>query len=259
MDDPFYPLHRPEIYETLRAGETQLFRAMDPDYQFFPSSDEVVPRGEAHDRMYRLRTGWAARVRDLLDGRRQIIAIFLPGDLVGANCLFLSDQRDAVEALTPLSVNAVHHTKLRNLVQSDSDVAFRVMYQLAEDERRVRNWTVGLGRGSAEERLAMFMLEMRGRLRRRRLISDDTFHLPMKQQQIADCVGLNFVHVNRVLGRFRDTGVMAMAKGTVTIIDVAKLAAIAGPMQDRSELDDPLFPDLEPTAGPQLELKRSDD
>jgi CRP/FNR family transcriptional regulator, anaerobic regulatory protein len=226
-----YPLYRPELYERLKHGETEMLRLLMGEQQLFQAGDAVIRAGEPHDFVYRIRTGWAARVRTLPDGRRQILTIYLPGDLCGVKCMVMTRQPDGTECLTPVTANRAPQQEIRRLANQDPDVALRLMYQLAEDERRLDNWIASLGRGDAEERLATFLVEVRARLRRLGL-AQASFSMPLTQQQIGDHLGLTVVHINRVLRRFRESGVVTLTKRNVIVHDLGKLAEIAAPMLD---------------------------
>ena len=231
---PGYPLYRPELYDRLKRGETAIFRLLIAEQQLFHAGDTIIRPGEPHDFVYRLRTGWAARVRSIPDGRRQVLAIYLPGDLCGVKCTFMTRQPDAIECLTSVTVNRAPQQEIRRLADQDPDVALRLMYQLAEEERRLDNWIASLGRGDAEERLATFLIEVRARLRRLGL-AQTNFSLPLTQQQVGDHLGLTVVHINRILRRFRENGILSLTKRNVIVHDLAKLAGIAAPMLDASE------------------------
>jgi CRP/FNR family transcriptional regulator, anaerobic regulatory protein len=228
---PAFQPYRPELYERLKRGEAALFRLLMAEQQLFQAGDPIVRAGEPHEFVYRIRTGWAARVRSIPDGRRQLLAIYLPGDLCGVKCTFMTRQPDGVECLTPVTANRAAQQEIRRLADADPDVALRLMYQLAEDERRLDNWIASLGRGDAEERLATFLVEVRARLRRLGL-AQASFSMPLTQQQIGDHLGLTVVHINRVLRRFRESGVVTLTKRNVIVHDPGKLAEIAAPMLD---------------------------
>jgi CRP-like cAMP-binding protein len=226
------PLFRPELRERLHRGEQILFRALTAsEPQLFQAGNTITPAGAAHDLVYRIRTGWAARVRNIPDGRRQILTIYLAGDLCGIKCTLMARQPDAIECLTPVTANRAPQKEIRRLADQDPDVALRLMYQLAEDDRRLDNWIASLGRGNAEERLATFIIELRARLRGLGL-AQRSFSLPLTQQQISDHLGLTVVHVNRILRRFRESGILRLTRQNVFVQDAAKLAEIAAPMLD---------------------------
>ena len=184
----------------------------------------LVRTGEDSTAIYRLELGWVARTRKLCDSRRQIIFVFLPGDLMGVKSMLLERQPDSIECLTDVSVRTIDHRRLCELVAQDAAVAMRVMFQLAEDERRLHNWIAALGRGHADERIATLLLDLRGRLSRAGLEAEEGFRLPMTQQEIADHLGLTLVHVNRVPRRLREAGVVTVNRGAVTIDELTRLS-----------------------------------
>ncbi len=227
-----YPLHRPELYEGLTLGDRRLVQSMHGQSKLIGANEALLRPGEAHQWVYRVRTGWLARWRPVEDGRQQIIAIFLPGDLIGIKCMLMVRQPDGIEALTAATLDSLDQACFRALATADPAVALRVMFQLAEDERRLHNWVVGLGRSDAEARIAAMLLDFWRRLRRLGLVPHDSFRLPMTQQQIGDYTGLTVVHTNRVLRRFREAGVATVSRGTAVIHDGAALERIARPMLD---------------------------
>jgi CRP-like cAMP-binding protein len=237
-----YPLHRPELYDALCEGDALLLRAMAGRAERFDKGRKIVLTGEESETVYRLRTGWLSRTRLIDDGRRQIIMIFLPGDLVGVKCMLMREQPDTIECLTAVTVDAIDHQQARRLVETNGRIALRMLFQLGEDERRLHNWVIGLGRGNADERIAVMLLDFRGRLHRAGLLNgNNTFRLPMTQQEIGDYLGLTVVHVNRVLRRLREAGLATVKGGTATIHDAAGLQRIANPLQDVFERAAPEF------------------
>src|SRR3954447_6152828 len=235
-----YPLHRPELRNLLTRGEVTIKNAMTPPIRR-REGDILVATGEESGTVYLLEAGWVARTRMIEDGRRQIIVVFLPGDLMGIQCMLLERQPDTIECLTDVHVRMIDHKHLLELVAQDHAVSVRVMFQLGEDERRLHNWVAALGKGSAEERIATLLLDLRGRLIQAGLANGDRFRMPMTQQEIADHLGLTLVHVNRVLRRLREAGIVTVQQGFVTVGSIERLSQIAAPMQDIYERATPAF------------------
>ncbi|SFU82830.1 cAMP-binding domain of CRP or a regulatory subunit of cAMP-dependent protein kinases [Methylobacterium sp. 174MFSha1.1] len=251
-DSARYLLHRPEILESLRRGEAALDRVMEGSGRLYPAGRLLVEADSPNTAIFRLRKGWVGRLRTLEDGRSQFILIFLPGDLFAVKSLFVTHSPDAVQALSEVLVEQVDHRILREAYERDSDLATRCMWQVIEEERRLHNWVVGLGRGSADERLAMLLVELRGRLIRSGALPPDAtaYDLPMTQEQIGDHLGISNVHVNRVLRAFREDGIVTMRGRRVTIGDLDALVRIAAPLLDLSERGRPEFVGgREPEAG----------
>jgi CRP/FNR family transcriptional regulator len=224
-----YPPHRPELYDSLRLGDVALLRAMSGKLATFAAGRQIKVTGDRGNLVYRVRTGWLARTRNLSDGRRQIVTICLPGDLAGVESLFLARQPDSIECLSQVTVNVIDVPALRQLVESNAAVAWRVMYQLVQNELRLYDSVTGLGRGSAEERIAFMLLDFHKRLHRVELCPRDTFGFPMSQQEIGDYLGLTVVHVNRMLRRLREAGSATVRNGVVVIHDISGLRDMASP------------------------------
>jgi CRP-like cAMP-binding protein len=229
-----YPLLRPDLQPILEQGDATLGKAMASRRCLFQPDTEIMSEDESHGFMYRLRTGWAARTRRLDDGRRQVIAIFLPGELMGVKAAFLERQPDAILCLSGVTADRLDHKTAFDLLTTDGAVAARIAFQLGEDERRLHNWVVGLGRADARERIAFFILDLYGRLRRIHLAGEQQpgFTLPMTQQQIGDHTGLTIVHVNRVLRHMREENLLSIVSRKVTIHNLAGLVKLAEPLLD---------------------------
>jgi CRP-like cAMP-binding protein len=235
-----YPLHRAELRDLLIRSETTIREAMGAPAQR-RQGEVLIRTGEACGTVYLLESGWVARTRLIGDGRRQVVAVFLPGDLMGLKTMLLERQPDTIECLTKAQVRAIDHKQLLELVSRDHAVGVRAMFQLAEDERRLHNWVAALGKGSADERIATLLLDLRGRLHQAGLANGDGFQLPMTQQEIADHLGLTVVHVNRVLRRLRESGIVTVQRGMVTVDEMARLSQLAAPLQDIYERETPEF------------------
>lgn len=233
-DSSNFALHRPELSAALVRGEEKIKQLMGRDVLELEDDTVLIQADRSHDYVYRMRHGWAGRVRTLADGRTQFIIIFLPGDLFAVKSMFVSRHPDAVQLLSRATVERIDYRALQDAYANDPDVALRCTWQIVEEERRLHNWVVGLGRGSAEERVAMLFSEVRGRLILSGAIARDalTFQLPLTQDQLADHLGISAVHVNRVLKVFRDAGVIELRSKLLTILDPEALGKIAAPLQD---------------------------
>jgi len=235
-----FPLHRPELHNLLIQGEAAIRAAMGPSVRR-RKGEVLINTGEKSGTVYLLESGWVARTREIEDGRRQIIVVFLPGDLMGIKTMLMERQPDTIECLTDVQVRTIDHKRLLELVAQDHAASVRIMFQLGEDERRLHNWIAALGKGNAEERIATLLLDLRGRLTQAGLANGERFRMPMTQQEIADHLGLTLVHVNRVLRRLREAGIVTVQQGVVSVGEIERLSRIAAPLQDIYERATPEF------------------
>src|SRR3569832_2218468 len=158
-----FMLHRPEQIGSLVRGDQKLLELMKGSVQSLPAGRVLVHADSDHDFVYRLRSGWACRNRAIADGRDQFILIFLPGDLFAVKSLFVTRHPDRVQALSNVVVERIHYAQLQEAYARDVDIANRCLWQVIEEERRLHSWVFGLGQGSAEERLALLVIVLRGR------------------------------------------------------------------------------------------------
>jgi CRP-like cAMP-binding protein len=187
--------------------------------------------------------GWACRSRALPDGRKQFILIFLPGDLFAVKSMFVTRHPDEVATLSKCVVERIDYRRLYDAYVQDSDIATRCIWQVMEEERRLHSWVTGLGRGSAEERLALLLVDFRGRLILSQTIPPDSlsYRMPLTQEQMADHLGITPVHVNRVLRAFREAGLVTVRDGEVRIEDLDKLTQRASALLDVHEQTSPAY------------------
>lgn len=165
--------------------------------------------------------GWAARARVLPDGRRQIMSLLLPGDLIG-NCQHSRPLSvSTVVALSPLTICAAPSSCSPSLQE-----AYHVSHAL--DEAYLLAQITRLGRLSAEERLVDLMLEIRDRLALCGLVSDGGFAWPLTQSALADALGLTPVHVNRTIQQLRRRGDVVLSAGRLQLTDPARLIQRVG-------------------------------
>lgn len=235
-----YPLLRPELHDAASRGHAVLSAAMRANIRHVAAGTVLIREEEPHETTYHVQSGWFARSRQLSDGDRQIIVVFLPYDIFGVKCMLMDVQPDSVVALSEGSVGTIYRRELRDLAARNPDVALHLMFQLAEDERRLHNWTIARGR-PALERTALMLLDFRGRLDRLGLLDGDSYRLPMTQQDIGSRLGLSYVHVNRTLRDLRERGVATVRNGTVQIEDLAQLRELSLPLLDVFEREERAF------------------
>jgi CRP-like cAMP-binding protein len=214
-----------ELVDVAPDSTAELARRFRRTQKIMPAHIELVRPGEPSESVFFLFSGWAYRYRLLPDGRRQIIDLLLPGDLAGIDGFLLDRPRDGIMALTDIVYGMLDHAVFEQVI-TDPAVALQVIKLMGAERRRVDNRLVDVGRLLAEEKIASLMLELYERLWQRGFAKRSTFLLPMTQQQIGDHLGMTIVHVNRVLRRLRENGILRVQRQTVVIQDMAKLQAI---------------------------------
>lgn len=187
----------------------------------------VFRPGEQPGRIIVLRDGWAARFTHVPDGRRQVLSILLPGDVAGAELVMRSSIRVPVQALTNLSYCAFDTDELKELGQEDPTLVWSFLDICMSGRKDSESRIVDLGRRNAEQRLARLIADLHRRLRERGLADETSMPFPLRQQTIADALGLTQVHVSRVMSGFRENNVAQVIGGRLFIMDAEALLDIA--------------------------------
>jgi CRP/FNR family transcriptional regulator, anaerobic regulatory protein len=172
-------------------------------------------------------SGWAARVRRLSDGRRQILSFVLPGDLVSASAIFADRLSFFVEAITDVRYSISRRAQVDEILARDPQLVRTLVSACLAEQAEVEELATDLGRRRAEERIARLFLQLRTRLAARGQISGLSFDLPLRQQHIADATGMTVIHVGRVLGALRSDGILDLAGGMLTITDLTALQRLS--------------------------------
>lgn len=166
--------------------------------------------------------GWAARIRILSDGRRQIMNFTLPGDLVG-----LCGQENPVSSATIIAMTPVAVCTAPDIAAAPA-LAQAYAVSRAREEAYLLAQIARLGRLNAHERIADLFLELLERLEFAGLASHGRFVLPLTQEVLADALGLTAVHVNRMLQQARRAGELSWQSKELVIHDPAALARQVG-------------------------------
>ncbi len=188
---------------------------------------DIVSEGRSYDMMFVLLNGSAIRYRILRDGRRQILNILLPGDVVGFPGCFFENALYAITALTDAVVCPMPFSVLIGLFESRPRLAATIFWSFACEAAIYAEHLIDIGRRSALERVAHFLLELLIRLRIVGLADEASYRMPLTQELIADALGLSLPHVNRTLRQLRGEGLVTIEGQRVSINDIEALSALA--------------------------------
>jgi CRP-like cAMP-binding protein len=212
----------------LSADDHQSLYAVCEIKQTVNRSMDVVREGDSPAHVYIVLDGWAARYKVLPDGSRQITAFLLPGDFCNGEITVFKKMDHSVVALTPLTVALASPDTLIAMIRDQPELAQAFRRAALVDEAVLRAWVVNLGRRDAYGRVAHQACELHARMSHLSLLKKDEFDLPLTQEQLGDALGLTAVHVNRILKRLRDEGLMQLQNRTLTLLDAKRLGEVAG-------------------------------
>lgn len=216
-----------DAFLKLAPEECELLSATVEDAIEVEADVELVGQSEPYRYAYVIASGWVIRARLLPDGSRQILNFLLPGDAAGlAGAMFNRADHDVV-TLTRATVARLNPERVLALMAARPRVGAALFWSVALEESALRERIVGLGRRSAEERMAHLFVELIERQRSGGRDDDGVYVLPLTQTHVADAMGLSLVHVNRVMRSLAQRGLIRIRPGRLSIVDEPGLRRIS--------------------------------
>lgn len=188
---------------------------------------EIVLEGRKYDGLMVLINGIAVRYRVLQDGRRQILNIILPGDMIGFPGCFFENALYSITALSDCTVSPLSFARLLAVFGTQSRLGAVIFWSLSCETAMYAEHLIGVGRRSALERVAHFLLEMLTRLQAIGMAGENSFRLPLTQEMLADALGLSVQYVNQTLRQLREEDLVSVERQQVTILNLDALADLA--------------------------------
>jgi CRP/FNR family nitrogen fixation transcriptional regulator len=180
--------------------------------------EEIVAQEDSATYCYLVVSGCVRTVRLMEDGRRQVGEFLFAGDLFGCEALDTHDF--GAEAVTPVTLRRYARRDLERLADQDREVARRLRELSSSRLRSGREHMVLLGRKTASERIASFLLEM---ALRTGPVAKSTIELPMSRSDMGDYLGLTIETVCRRLTRLRLDGTIAIDGTKIAIRNLTAL------------------------------------
>jgi CRP/FNR family transcriptional regulator, anaerobic regulatory protein len=173
--------------------------------------------------------GQAVSSIGLADGRRQILSILLPGDVILWTALFESTPGRIVEAIQDTTYRKLKRSQFHAMLFAHPDLFAMFQESCSQEKTQTDQIMLSLGRRPASARIARLILGLWDRLNERGLNGEPTMDFHLRLRHIADATGLTPVHVSKVLRMFRQAGLLKLQKRALTILDPKQLRLAAGP------------------------------
>jgi CRP-like cAMP-binding protein len=221
-------LHRLRGLSLLAAHEVELVLSLGEQPKLHAPGTSICPHedGSPHARL--IVGGWACRPRILPDGRRQMLGLLLPGDLMGDRGERRPLALNPVVALTP--VRTIGIGRLVQAVRTRPDDYAGIARALTAIDRgeeiMLLDHIVRLGCQSARQRMSHLLLELYHRLAAIGFVHNGSFPMPLTQDTLGELLGLSLVHVNRIVAQLRRDRIVSIRSGVVLVEDFAQLALL---------------------------------
>jgi CRP-like cAMP-binding protein len=188
---------------------------------------DILGEGDRPSQCSLLVDGFVCRYKGLPDGRRQILAFYIAGDILDLLSLQVEVMDHSLATTIPSRVAYIPHDALRKVVDEHPAIGGAFWRDTLIDAAVFREWIVNVGAREAYSRIAHLICEMFTKSEAVGLVNGTTFKFPVTQSEIGEATGLSTVHVNRTLMELRRDGLIVFEKGRCTITDLARLKEAA--------------------------------
>jgi len=190
------------------------------------AKDYLFRQGGFYDGLFVLQSGWILLSRIAEDGKRQVFKSVLPGELLG----FQPDHHGPAiySAIAVKDCEVCTIPSAIQLCSSHPDLAMKLAWSSAYDILLTEMYLAKISQCNAKERIAFMVLELFRRLKLLGLCKNYTFQFPLKQEDIAEILGLTSIHVNRTLHVMKDEGLLSIRHHELTILDFWGLERLSG-------------------------------
>ncbi|TJX41523.1 MAG: Crp/Fnr family transcriptional regulator, partial [Mesorhizobium sp.] len=193
----------------------------------FAAREDIIHEGEKPEYINLINEGWACRYKVLEDGRRQIIAFFLPGDLCDLNVFILKEMDHSIGAVTPVVVSEISRPAFDEMMVGHPRITQALWWESLVAAAIQREWTVNLGQRDALERTSHLLCELFIRLEAAGCTADSSCEFPLTQNELGETLGMSAVHVNRTLQELRASNLIVLKDRTLTIPNLKALQGVA--------------------------------
>jgi len=211
----------------LSASDLSDLERIIEDERLVKKRNDLVVVGHAYRNLCFVKGGYAIRYKLLRSGKRQILNVILPGDVVGFPVVFFDRSIYSIVAVSDLTYNVCPLDSYVRLCYERPQFGLVLSWLAAHEAAIYAEHIVDLGRRTPVERLAHFLLETHARLLSVGRAEATSFNLPFSQEVMADVLGLSVPHLNRVMQQLRADGLIASRSRLVELTDLASLQTLA--------------------------------
>ena len=216
-----------EAFTKLSSDDRAALANASRNTRYVDARRDVVAEGDKPRHVHLVLDGWACRYKTLPDGKRQIVALFVPGDFCDVNVYILKHMDHSIGAITRLKVAMITPEEMNGLTAERPRVTQALWWHELVTAAVQREWTLNLGQRSAYERLAHLLVELYLRLKAVGRAEDGRCDFPLTQNDLADATGLTSVHVNRTLQELRRDGLIELERKQLQILDLERMMDVS--------------------------------
>lgn len=188
---------------------------------------DLIADGYEYRKLCFVKDGYAVRYKLLRNGKRQILNVILPGDVVGLPGSFYERAVYSVTAISDLRMNVCSLDAYVQLCYRHPQYGLALTWIAVQEATTYAEHVIDVGRRTPVERLSHFLLELHARLAAVGRAEKTRFRLPFSQEVIADVLGLSVPHLNRMMQQLRSEKLIADRERVVEFLDADAMQSLA--------------------------------
>ncbi len=189
--------------------------------------DVLFREGDRFRSLYVVKTGSVKTFAPNPEGGEQVLGFHLPGELIGLDAIDKDLHACSAKVLETSAICEIPFARLEELTAAIPSLQHQMFRLLSKEIAHETDMLLLLGKKTAEERLAVFLLSLSRRLQKRGLSATD-FYLSMSRHEIGNYLGLAVETVSRLFTRFQDDGLMRVDRKHIELTDVRALESLVG-------------------------------
>ena len=214
-------------YVALSAGDLKSLDAIIDGEITIRRRRDLVVDGYEYRKLGFVKEGYAMRYKLLRNGKRQILNVILPGDVVGLPGSFHDRALYSVTAISDLRMHVCVLDAYVRLCYQRPQFGLALSWIAVQEATTYAEHIIDVGRRTPIERLAHFLLEIHSRLDMVGSAGESGFDLPFTQEIMSDALGLSVPHLNRMFARLRGEGMITVNERRVEFADVKAIQLLA--------------------------------
>lgn len=187
--------------------------------------DHVFRTDDGFRSLYVVKTGSVKTYTQCADGSEQVVGFHLPGEILGLDAIQTLKHGCSARVLETSAICELPFERLQELSGNIPSLQNQMFRLLSKEIGQDTEMLALLGKSTAEERLASFLVSLSNRFKRRGFSASD-FFLSMSRQEIGSYLGLALETVSRLFTRFQDEGLLKVERKHVQILDLEGLQAL---------------------------------
>ena len=229
-------------YMDLSDTDLDLLARLEAEERNVPQQASVQKAGDRIEYLHVVKSGWLFSAMDMPDGRRQVVSVHHAGDILGLPDIALNHGALNVHSVTQAVLCPFPKTHLDKIFETSPRLTALLFAISLRDQVIFIDKLRAVGRMSARERVAYFLLDIAHRLRVTNGSMTDTFRMPLTQTEIGDATGLTSVTISKTMMQLQLDKLIDRREGNIILREEAALIALCDYVDRYADMDTDWFP-----------------